>query len=185
VDEGSLIEYGPLVIAAQRTRRTVDDLRRNTPGDGMVAGLASVNAALFGAEQSRVMAMSYDYTVLAGTQGWLNHKKKDRLFEIAQRLRLPVVLFAEGGGGRPGDVDMPIIAGLDCLAFQYFAKLLGPGADDRHPVGALLCGQCGADRLLRRHHRDPPLVAGHGRTGDDRGRRPAASSPPTTSDRRR
>ncbi len=69
--------------------------------------------------------MSYDYTVLAGTQGMRNHQKKDRLFELAERRRLPVVLFAEGGGGRPGDVDMPIIAGLDCRAFQYFAQLSG------------------------------------------------------------
>src|SRR6202040_2492648 len=58
-------------------------------------------------------------------QGMRNHQKKDRLFEIAERRRLPVVLFAEGGGGRPGDVDMPIIAGLDCRAFQYFARLSG------------------------------------------------------------
>ena len=72
-----------------------------------------------------VAALSYDYTVLAGTQGWRNHAKKDRLFEVAERRRLPVVLFAEGGGGRPGDVDMPIVAGLDCRAFQYFAQLSG------------------------------------------------------------
>jgi acetyl-CoA carboxylase carboxyltransferase component len=69
--------------------------------------------------------MSYDYTVLAGTQGMRNHAKKDRLFEIAARRRLPVVLFAEGGGGRPGDVDMPIVAGLDCRAFALFAQLSG------------------------------------------------------------
>ena len=69
--------------------------------------------------------MSYDYTVLAGTQGMRNHAKKDRLFDLAERRRLPVVLFAEGGGGRPGDVDMPIVAGLDCRAFHLFARLSG------------------------------------------------------------
>src|SRR5579859_4351661 len=69
--------------------------------------------------------MSYDYTVLAGTQGMRNHQKKDRLFELAERRRLPVILFAEGGGGRPGDVDMPIVAGLDCRAFELFARLSG------------------------------------------------------------
>jgi acetyl-CoA carboxylase carboxyltransferase component len=69
--------------------------------------------------------MSYDYTVLAGTQGMRNHLKKDRLFEIAERRRLPVVLFAECGGGRPGDVDWPIVAGLDCRAFHLFARLSG------------------------------------------------------------
>ena len=75
--------------------------------------------------------MSYDYTVLAGTQGMRNHAKKDRLFEIAERRRLPVVLFAEGGGGRPGDVDMPIVAGLDCRAFELFAQPQRPGAARR------------------------------------------------------
>jgi acetyl-CoA carboxylase carboxyltransferase component len=74
---------------------------------------------------SQCVAMSYDYTVLAGTQGMRNHAKKDRLFELAERRRLPVVLFAEGGGGRPGDVDMPIVAGLDCRAFALFAQLSG------------------------------------------------------------
>src|SRR5256885_5761025 len=69
--------------------------------------------------------MSYDYTVLAGTRGMRNHLKRDRLFEIAERQRLPLVLFAEGGGGRPGDVDMPIVAGLDCRAFALFAQLSG------------------------------------------------------------
>jgi acetyl-CoA carboxylase carboxyltransferase component len=81
--------------------------------------------------------MSYDYTVLAGTQGMRNHAKKDRLFELAERRRLPVVLFAEGGGGRPGDVDMPIVAGLDCRAFQLFARLSG-----RVPLVGVASGYC-------------------------------------------
>jgi acetyl-CoA carboxylase carboxyltransferase component len=72
-----------------------------------------------------IVAMSYDYTVLAGTQGMRNHLKKDRLFEVAEKRRLPVVLFAEGGGGRPGDVDWPHVAGLDCRAFNLFARLSG------------------------------------------------------------
>jgi acetyl-CoA carboxylase carboxyltransferase component len=118
LDEGSLVEYGPLMFAAQEQRRSRQELIERTPADGLVGGVGAVAGA-------PVAAMSYDYTVLAGTQGMRNHQKKDRLFEIAQRRRLPVVLFAEGGGGRPGDVDMPIIAGLDCRAFQYFARLSG------------------------------------------------------------
>jgi acetyl-CoA carboxylase carboxyltransferase component len=81
--------------------------------------------------------MSYDYTVLAGTQGMRNHLKKDRLFDVAERRRLPVVLFAEGGGGRPGDVDMPIVAGLDCRAFALFAGLSG-----LVPLVGIACGYC-------------------------------------------
>jgi acetyl-CoA carboxylase carboxyltransferase component len=125
VDDGSFIEYGSFAVAAQRQRRTLDDLIRNTPGDGLVGGLATINGSLFDEDASRVAVASYDYTVLAGTQGSLNHKKKDRLFAVAEQLRLPFILFAEGGGGRPGDTDSPGVAGLDCLAFAYFAQLSG------------------------------------------------------------
>jgi acetyl-CoA carboxylase carboxyltransferase component len=118
VDEGSFVEYGPLMFAAQEQRRSRQELIERTPADGLVGGVGAIAG-------QPVAAMSYDYTVLAGTQGMRNHHKKDRLFEIAERRRLPVVLFAEGGGGRPGDVDMPIVAGLDCRAFQYFARLSG------------------------------------------------------------
>ena len=125
LDPGSYIEYAPLVVAAQRRRRTLQDLIARTPADGMVAGIGSVNGDVFEPEKSRCVVMSYDYTVLAGTQGQQNHRKKDRLFELAERMRLPVVFFAEGGGGRPGDTDGIGVAGLDCLAFQYWGQLSG------------------------------------------------------------
>jgi acetyl-CoA carboxylase carboxyltransferase component len=118
LDPGSLVEYGPLLFAAQEARRPKQELIERTPGDGLVGGLGTVNGR-------PVVVMSYDYTVLAGTQGMRNHQKKDRLFELAERRRLPVILFAEGGGGRPGDVDMPIVAGLDVRAFELFARLSG------------------------------------------------------------
>ncbi len=118
LDADTFVEYGPLLFAAQERRRPREELIARTPADGLVGGVGEV------AGRSCV-AMSYDYTVLAGTQGMRNHAKKDRLFELAERRRAPVVLFAEGGGGRPGDVDMPIVAGLDCRAFQLFARLSG------------------------------------------------------------
>jgi acetyl-CoA carboxylase carboxyltransferase component len=118
VDEGSYVEYGPLLFAAQERRRAKQELIASTPADGLVAGVAEVDG-------NPCVAMSYDYTVLAGTQGMRGHLKKDRLFELAERRRLPVVLFAEGGGGRPGDVDFPIVAGLDCRAFHLFGRLSG------------------------------------------------------------
>jgi acetyl-CoA carboxylase carboxyltransferase component len=118
VDEETFVEYGPLIFAAQEQRRSREDLVARTPADGLVAGVGDVAGR-------PTVVMSYDYTVLAGTQGMRNHLKKDRLFEIAERRRLPVVLFAEGGGGRPGDVDWPIVAGLDCRAFHLFARLSG------------------------------------------------------------
>jgi acetyl-CoA carboxylase carboxyltransferase component len=118
LDDGSFVEYGPLLFAAQEQRRTREELIARTPADGLVGGVGEIDGR-------SCVAMSYDYTVLAGTQGMRNHAKKDRLFELAEHRRLPTVLFAEGGGGRPGDVDMPIVAGLDCRAFALFARLSG------------------------------------------------------------
>ena len=124
-DPGTFVEYGPLVIAAQRRRRPVEELIERTPADGLVAGIGRVNGHLFDEPRSRCVVMAYDYTVLAGTQGIQNHRKKDRLFELASQLRLPVVFFTEGGGGRPGDTDGTTVAGLDCWAFNYWGRLSG------------------------------------------------------------
>ena len=124
-DPGSFVEYGGLAIAAQRQRRPLEDLIARTPADGLVAGIGSVNGRLFDETRARCAVLAYDYTVLAGTQGFLNHRKKDRMFALAERLRIPVVLFTEGGGGRPGDTDAPGVAGLDCMAFHLFGRLSG------------------------------------------------------------
>jgi len=124
-DPGTFVEYGALVLAAQRRRRALDDLMKNTPADGLVAGIGRVNGDLFDDSRAQCNAMSYDYTVLAGTQGQQNHRKKDRMFEIAAKLRLPVVFFTEGGGGRPGDTDGLWLSGLDVPAFHYWGKLSG------------------------------------------------------------
>ena len=136
-DDGSFLEYGALAVAAQRSRRSEEDLVRNTPADGMVTGVGTINAALFGGVASRAAVMSYDATVLAGTQGMRNHQKTDRLLGVALQGRLPVVLFAEGGGGRPGDVDMPVVAGLHVASFAAFARLNG-----RVPVLGIVAGRC-------------------------------------------
>lgn len=125
VDVGSFVEYGPLVVAAQRRRRSIDDLVARTPADGLIGGVGVIGGRLDDSVDRRAVVMSYDYTVLAGTQGQQNHRKKDRLFDIAERSRLPVVLFAEGGGGRPGDTDGLGVSGLDCWAFHDFARLSG------------------------------------------------------------
>ncbi len=124
-DPGSFIEYGALAFAAQRRRRTLEDLIANTPGDGIVTGIGTVNAASFGENRARCAVMAYDYTVLAGTQGAMNHRKKDRLLTVAEEWKLPVVCFAEGGGGRPGETDFPGVAGLDTPTFRQYAKMSG------------------------------------------------------------
>ena len=142
-DPGSFVEYGALVFAARRQRNTIDELIRTTPADGLVMGLGHVNGALFADEQSRVVAMSYDYTVLAGTQGKKNHAKKDRMFQIADRWKLPVVLFAEGGGGRPGDTDQVFAANLITEAFYLFARLSGAV-----PLVGIASGRCFAGNAV-------------------------------------
>ncbi|WP_416548956.1 carboxyl transferase domain-containing protein [Limnohabitans sp. DCL3] len=129
-DEGSFVEYGALAVAAQSRRRSADDLMRNTPADGMVTGIGCVNG-------QRVVVMAYDFTVLAGTQGMRNHQKTDRMLGVALQNKLPVVLFAEGGGGRPGDVDVAIVAGLNLATFASFARLNG-----RVPVVGVVAGRC-------------------------------------------
>jgi acetyl-CoA carboxylase carboxyltransferase component len=125
VDPGSFEEYGGFAFAAQEARRTREDLEANTPADGLITGFARVNPVVVGADRAACAVVAYDATVLAGTQGYRNHAKKDRIFELIAKLRVPVVLFAEGGGGRPGDTDVPVISGLDTRAFELFAKLSG------------------------------------------------------------
>lgn len=129
-DPDSFVEYGALAVAAQSRRRSTDDLVRNTPADGMVTGIGCVNG-------QRVVVMAYDFTVLAGTQGMRNHQKTDRMLGVALQNKLPVVLLAEGGGGRPGDVDVAIVAGLNLATFASFARLNG-----RVPVVGVVAGRC-------------------------------------------
>jgi acetyl-CoA carboxylase carboxyltransferase component len=129
-DPDSFVEYGALAVAAQSRRRSADDLMRNTPADGMVTGIGCING-------QRVVVMAYDFTVLAGTQGMRNHQKTDRMLGVALQNKLPVVLFAEGGGGRPGDVDVAIVAGLNLATFASFARLNG-----RVPVVGVVAGRC-------------------------------------------
>jgi acetyl/propionyl-CoA carboxylase alpha subunit/acetyl-CoA carboxylase carboxyltransferase component len=137
VDPGSFVEYGAFTIASQRTRRTIEDLIEKTPADGLITGIGRINGSLFGPEKLRVAVAHYDYTVLAGTQGTTNHRKKDRLFEIVEDQRIPLVFFTEGGGGRPGDVDVQSVAGLDTMAFHIFGRLSGVS-----PLVGINSGRC-------------------------------------------
>ncbi len=136
IDKGSWVEYGRYAVAQQRQRRDKGDLIANTPADGLVAGTATIDG-----EPTAVLA--YDYTVLAGTQGTVGHFKKDRMFELIERMRLPVVFFAEGGGGRPGDTDHPVVSALQVRAFALWAKLSG-----HVPRISIVAGNCFAGNAV-------------------------------------
>jgi acetyl-CoA carboxylase carboxyltransferase component/biotin carboxyl carrier protein len=125
VDPGSFLEYWPLIVARQHQRHDLDALRRNTPADGVLAGTCSINGDLFDETRSRAILVHYDYTVLAGTQGGRGHYKQNRMFEIAHQNKLPIVLFGEGGGGRPGEDDNgPWVPG-DTHTYTTFSQLSG------------------------------------------------------------
>jgi acetyl-CoA carboxylase carboxyltransferase component len=143
VDPGSFVEYGRHAIAAQRSRRDLAELLERTPADGLVAGVGRVNGDVFGPEAAACAVLSYDYTVLAGTQGAIGHRKKDRLFELIERMRLPTVFFAEGGGGRPGDTDYPVVSALETRAFALWGRLSGIA-----PRIAVVHGRCFAGNAV-------------------------------------
>lgn len=136
-DADSFVEYGAYAVAAQASRRSAEDLIANTPADGLITGTGRVNGARFAPEAARCAVLAYDATVLAGTQGKRNHIKTDRILQVAADQKLPTVIFAEGGGGRPGDVDFPTVAGLYQPSFAAFASLSG-----EVPVIGIAAGRC-------------------------------------------
>jgi acetyl/propionyl-CoA carboxylase alpha subunit/acetyl-CoA carboxylase carboxyltransferase component len=135
IDPGTFIEYGPLVVAAQRQRRKLDDLMTRSPADGLITGVGRINGNLFDDPLSRAAVMAYDYTVFAGTQGVHNHWKTDRLIDVAEQGRMPLVLFGEGGGGRPGDTDYGGFVGQN--TFHHFGQLSG-----LVPMIGIVSGRC-------------------------------------------
>ncbi|NOV24301.1 carbamoyl-phosphate synthase large subunit [Cupriavidus necator] len=136
-DPDTFVEYGGLALAAQSSRRSQQDLIANTPADGLITGIGNINGELVGKARARSAVMAYDATVMAGTQGKRNHIKTDRIVEVALRDELPLVLFGEGGGGRPGDVDFPSVSGLYQPSFAAFAELSG-----NVPVVGIVSGRC-------------------------------------------
>ena len=138
-DGDSFIEFGSLTLAAQRGRKSEKQLMEETPADGLIAGIGSVNGKWFEEEQQKCIILSYDYTVLAGTQGYFNHKKTDRMIGLAKQSLRPIIFFTEGGGGRPGDVDAESITsgGLDINTFVEYARLSG-----KVPRIAIVSGYC-------------------------------------------
>ncbi len=109
-DDGSFLQYGSLAVGAG-LHGTPEELLDYAPSDGLVMGLGHVNGDRFDESRSRCVLMSYDYSVLAGSQGGMNHKMMDRMFQTADKLNSPLVLFTEGGGGRAGGGSRQAIPG--------------------------------------------------------------------------
>ncbi len=143
VDPGSFVEYGALTIAARRSTTPIAQLIDESPADGFVMGLAHINGEQFAEDTSRVVVGAYDYTVMAGTQGKKNHKKQDRMYELAEKWRLPTIIFTEGGGGRGSDPDYISILGGTSDTFNQFPRLSG-----LVPVVGIASGRCFAGNAV-------------------------------------
>ncbi len=137
-DSDTFQEIGSLIVAGQKGRKPLEELRKNTPADGLISGIGKINSNRF-SQNTNCYVLSYDYTVLAGTQGAFNHKKTDRLMALAEKANCPIVFFVEGGGGRPGDVDFSLVStgGLDLSTWSSFARLSG-----KIPRIAIVGGYC-------------------------------------------
>ena len=137
-DKDSFEEIGALVVAAQKGRKTLETLRKETPADGLICGIGRINSAEF-KKNCSCYILSYDYTVLAGTQGAFGHKKTDRMMALAEKANAPILFFVEGGGGRPGDIDFQQVTtgGLDLPTWFSFARLSG-----KVPRIAIVGGYC-------------------------------------------
>ncbi len=171
LDEGSFNEYGAMVVAAQRKRYSEEQLREISPADGQIVGTGTVNGDLFPTSAARCAVMAYDYTVMAGTQGFMNHKKTDRMLSVVKEQRLPLFFFAEGGGGRPHDTDYPAIGALDLHTFHTFGQLsglvptIGIVAGNCFAGNAALFGVCDvtiATRAASIGMAGPPMIEGGG-----------------------
>lgn len=124
--DDSFMEYGQMAVAAQRLRRDYEDLKSATAADGVITGVGKINQRLVKPENSLSAIVINDYSVLAGTQGYFHHLKLDRILAIAAEKKYPVVMFTEGGGGRPGDTDITTVnSGLQCQTFATWASLQG------------------------------------------------------------
>ena len=125
-DPQSFIEYGQLAVAAQRQRKDYEELQSQTAADGVITGIGAINQQLIESDSYATALIINDYSVLAGTQGYFHHAKLDRMIDVIRQRKLPVIMFTEGGGGRPGDTDITtVISGLQCTTFSRWAGLSG------------------------------------------------------------
>ena len=171
VDPGTFVEYGALAIAAQRARRELKELLERTPADGLIAGVGRVNGELFG-EDSSCAVLSYDYTVLAGSQGVDGAQEEGPALRADRADEAADGLPRRGRGRAPRRYRPRRGLGARDPRLRALGAALGRGAADRDRLRALLRRQRGDRRLLGSDRRHRGRLARDGRPGDDRGRRP-------------
>lgn len=120
LDPGSFVEIGRVAKPAR------EDMAGAADGVVMGHGLAHGRP---------VAVMAYDYTVHAGTQGYVNHLKTDRIYALAAANRWPVVTWLEGGGARPHDFTVSHRG--DTHTFVNAARLSG-----LVPTIGIVSGRC-------------------------------------------
>jgi acetyl-CoA carboxylase carboxyltransferase component len=132
----TFVEIGGLAVASRAWRDPVDELARRTPADGVIVGYGDVAQPDTHAANRRFAVIAYDATVLAGTQGVIGTEKVERVIRQAERERLPVILLANGGGGRPGDLPAGV-PHRPLAIFREFGRLA------RHvPLIGMATGNC-------------------------------------------
>ena len=116
------------------------DLQEQTAATASLPTMKPLNRDLFGASTALTALIINDYTVLAGTQGYFHHRKIDRMLGVAAQRRLPIIMYTEGSGGRPGDTDVLISGGgLNVPTFHRWCALAGQGATDSRQPWLLFC----------------------------------------------
>lgn len=89
-DRGTFTEIG---ILAHHQSTTADMKERHTPADGCITG--------YGKIQGRLAAcVAYDFTVMAGSIGYVQERKVDRLRELALKEKIPMVWLLDSAGAR-------------------------------------------------------------------------------------
>ena len=127
VDPGSWVEFGALVLPARHRIMSDEEMRRRAPADGMITGIGTVNGDLFPEDRASTLVAMYDETVWAGTQGMMGHQKTDRIIKFADEQATPLIVWAEGAGGRSGDTDFSDIsaAGQWVPTYDMMARISG------------------------------------------------------------
>ncbi len=136
-DGDSFEEIGQLASHVHTPVTTIPD--KHTPADGVVTGFGKIEGRPAG-------VIAEDFTVLGGSLGINNFNKKNRMIELAQRDKLPIVWLFDGAGARTdeyiGEGLAPMhhfmaVARLSGITPQV-AGVMGPTAGDSSLLASMM-----------------------------------------------